>query len=159
MPINGRVIGLHLLIEHQQRPEPVRRARALVDLGLEGDVHGKKKAGSHRQVLIVDRATLEALSLQPGDLREQITVEFPSLDTLPAGTVLRVGEATCELTGPCEPCTHIGQLLGVPDAIAFQQNLQGRRGQLARIVAVDGDGFIRVGDAVTVLRSSDLTPV
>src|SRR5213594_2974052 len=62
MPINGRVIGLHLLIEHQQRPEPVRRARALVDLGLEGDVHGKKKAGSHRQVLIVDRATLEALA-------------------------------------------------------------------------------------------------
>lgn len=159
MPASGRVIGLHLLVEHRQRPEPVRRAKALVDFGLEGDVHGKKQAGSRRQVLMVDRSTLEALSLQPGDLREQITVEFPALDTLPAGTVLRVGEATCEITGPCEPCTHIGQLLGVPDAVAFQQNLQSRRGQLARITAVDGDGFIRIGDAVTVLRSSDLTPV
>src|SRR5205809_7622588 len=98
MLISGRVIGLHLLIEHQQRPEPVRRARALVDLGLVGDVHGKKKGGSHRQVLIVDRATLEALSLQPGDLREQITVEFPSMDTLPARTVLSGGGATCERT-------------------------------------------------------------
>src|SRR2546422_6797509 len=76
MPISGRVIGLRLLIEHQQRPEPVRRARALVDLGLEGDVHGKKKAGSHRQVLIVDRATLEALSLQPRS--EEHTSELQS---------------------------------------------------------------------------------
>ena len=56
-------------------------------------------------------------------------------------------------------CTHIGQSLGVPDTVAFQQALQGRRGQLARIVAVDGEGFIRVGDPVTLLTSSDLTPV
>src|SRR5947209_2946153 len=83
-----------------------------------------------------------------------VPVDMPA-----TGPVMRGGEATCELTGPCEPCTHIGQLLGVPDAVVFQQNLQGRRGQLARIVATDGDGFIRVGDAVTVLRSSDLTPV
>src|SRR3989449_9420851 len=159
MPISGRVIGLHLLIEHQQRPEPVRRARALVDVGLDGSAPGKKKAGSRRQVLIVDRATLEALALRPGDLREQITVEFPALETLPSGTLLRVGEVTCELTGPCEPCTHIGQSLGVPDTVAFQQALQGRRGQLARIVAVDGVGFIRVGDSMTLLTSSDLTPV
>ncbi|OLE14021.1 MAG: hypothetical protein AUG93_00265 [Armatimonadetes bacterium 13_1_20CM_4_65_7] len=159
MSTSGRVIGLQILVEHRGQPEPVRRAKALVDLGLEGDVHGKKKAGSRRQVLIVDRATLEALGLRPGDLREQITVEFPALETLPSGTLLCVGEVTCELTGPCEPCTHIGQSLGVPDTVAFQQALQGRRGQLARIVAVDGEGFIRVGDSVTLLTSSDLTPV
>src|SRR2546430_11329732 len=46
MPTSGRVIGLQTLVEHRGQPEPVRRAKALVDLGLEGDVHGKKKAGS-----------------------------------------------------------------------------------------------------------------
>ncbi len=156
---SGRVISLQILVGHRERPEPVRRAKALVDHGLEGDVHGKKKAGSHRQVLIVDRATLQELGLQPGDLREQITVDFPALETLAAGTLLRVGEATCELTGPCEPCTHIGQLLSVTDTVAFQQELQGRRGQLARVVAVDGEGFIRVGDSVTPLGSRDRTQV
>ncbi len=134
------------------------QAMAVVDHGLVGDVHGKKKAGSRRQVLIVDRATLDTLGLRPGDLREQITVEFPALETLPEGTRLRIGQVTCELSGPCEPCTHIGTLLGVPDAAAFQQDLQGRRGQLAKIVAVDGAGIIRVGDPVVSAGARTLSP-
>lgn len=158
MTSTGRVISLQLLAEHRERPEPVRQARALVARGLEGDVHGKKETGSRRQVLIVDRATLEALALRPGDLREQITVDFPVLETLSVGTLLRLGPVTCELTGPCEPCTHIGGLLGVPDAVAFQRSLQGRRGQLAKVAAVDGDGVIRVGDPVVVIGALDLTP-
>src|SRR2546427_12118667 len=117
MSTSGRVIGLQILVEHRGQAEPVRRAKALVDLGLEGDVHGKKKAGSRRQGLIVDRATLEALGLRPGDLREQITVEFPALETLPSGTLLRVREATCELTRPCEPSTLIRQALSVAENI------------------------------------------
>lgn len=144
----GRVVSLQILTEHRQHPLPVAEVRALVGRGLEGDVHGKKRPDSHRQVLIVDRAMLAAMGLRPGDLREQITVEFPGLDRLAAGTRLRVGRAICELTGPCEPCTHIGGLLRVSDPRAFQQELEGRRGQLARIVAVDGDGLIRVGDPV-----------
>ncbi len=158
MTSTGTVISLHLLAEHRERPEPVRQARALVDHGLEGDVHGKKKTGSRRQVLIVDRATLEVLRLRPGDLREQITVDFPVLETLPAGTLLRIGPVTCELAGPCEPCTHIGALLGVPDAVAFQHSLEARRGQLAKVAAVDGDGIIRVGDLVAVLNSPAHSP-
>lgn len=158
MTSTGTVISLQLLAEHRERPEPVRQARALVDRGLEGDIHGKKTTGSRRQVLIVDRATLEALSLRPGDLREQITVDFPVLETLPAGTLLRVGPVTCELAGPCEPCTHIGGLLGVPDAVAFQHRLEGRRGQLARVAAVDGDGIIRVGDPVAVVSKRAPSP-
>jgi len=148
---SGTVIGLQILLEHRERPTPVRQVRALVDRGLEGDIHGKNTSGSRRQVLIVDRATLEALRLHPGDLREQITVDFPLLETLPAGTLLRIGPATCEISGPCEPCTHIGGLLGVPDVVAFQRSLDGRRGQLAKVTAVDGDGLIHVGDPVAVL--------
>lgn len=146
--MSGRVVGLHILPEHRQRPQPVTEVRALVGRGLEGDVHGKKRPDSNRQVLIIEQSMLAAMGLRPGDLREQITVEFPGLDRLAAGTRLRVGQATCELTGPCEPCTHIGGLLGIPDPRAFQQVLDGKRGQLARVVAVDGEGVIRVGDPV-----------
>lgn len=152
--MNGRVLSLQLLASHGTPPRPVSQARALVGRGLDGDIHGKAKPDSRRQVLIVERATLVAMGLQPGDLREQITVEFPSLETLPVGTLLRAGDVTFELSGACEPCTHIGALNGVPDAEAFRSALDGRRGQLARVTAVEGEGHIRVGDPIAVLTGS-----
>jgi MOSC domain-containing protein YiiM len=147
---DGTVLSLQILTHHGERPRAVSDVRALPGHGLEGDIHGKSRSGSSRQVLIVDRATLEAMGLHPGDLREQITVAFDTLETLPAGTLLEVGEVTLELTGPCEPCTHIGALNGVADAPAFQKALDGRRGRLARVMAVDGEGRIRVGERVAV---------
>lgn len=152
--MNGRVLSLQILTAHGTRPRSVSEVRALVGRGLDGDIHGKTKPDSRRQVLIVERATLLAMGLQPGDLREQITVEFPSLETLPVGTLLRVGEVTFELSGACEPCTHIGALNGVPDADAFRNALEDRRGQLARVTAVEGEGRIRAGDVVAVLTGS-----
>ncbi len=154
----GTVTNLQILLEHRQQPAAVSQVRALVDQGLEGDAHGKKKAGSRRQILILDRGTLQELGLRPGDLREQITIDFPPLETLPAGTRLQIGQVTCELTGPCEPCTHIGALVGVADAAQFQTSLQGRRGQLAKVTAVDREGTIRVGDPVVVIDARDPTP-
>ena len=47
--------------------EEVPEALALVDFGFEGCAHAKP--GS-RQVLLVDRESLEAMNLQPGWLRE-----------------------------------------------------------------------------------------
>lgn len=149
--MNGTVLNLHVVTQHGERPRPVSEARALVGRGLEGDLHGKTKPNSRRQVLIVDRATLLAMGLRPGALREQITVDFEALERLAPGTLLRLGEVTVELSGPCEPCTHIGALNAVPDPVAFQQSLVGRRGQLARVTAIEGDGRIRVGDPVAVL--------
>ena len=146
---SGRVIGIYVLNAHGERPQPRTEVRALVGSGLEGDLHGKgRAAGTGRQVLVMDRQTLEASGLNPGDLREQITVDFAALETLPVGTHVRVGDATLEVTGPCEPCTHIGKLNGRPDAVEFKKTLEGRRGQLAKVIAVEGDGFIRLGDPV-----------
>ncbi|MGH2400208.1 MAG: MOSC domain-containing protein [bacterium] len=152
--MNGRVLSLQLLTAHGTPPRSVPEVRALVGRGLDGDIHGKAKPDSRRQVLIVDAATLAVMGLQPGALREQITIEFPPLETLPVGTLLRVGEVTFELTGPCEPCTHIGALNGVADPEAFRSALEGRRGQTARVAAIDREGRIRVGDVIAVLTGS-----
>lgn len=149
--ITGHVLGIYLQPAQRTLPQPVPAAQALVGHGLDGDVHGKKRPGDPRQVLIVDIATLRRFDLHPGDLREQIVVDFPPLERLPAGTRLRISEVTFELTGPCEPCTHIGKTLAVDDTVQFQQALQGRRGQLARVIAADGDGVIRVGDPVAAV--------
>lgn len=145
----GRVISLQVLRVHGERPQPRPAVRFLVGQGVEGDLHGKgRAAGSDRQVLLVDRQTLEAFGLQPGDLREQVTVDFADLERLPAGARLRVGSATLEVTGPCAPCTHIGTLNGRADVEAFRRSLEGRRGRLARVIAVDGEGMVRPGDPV-----------
>ena len=146
---SGRVIGIYVLTAHGERSQPRIEVRALVAQGLEGDIHGKgRAAGTGRQVLVMDRQTLEASGLNPGDLREQITVDFAALETLPVGTHLRIGDATLEVTGLCEPCMHIGKLNGRQDAGEFRKSLEGRRGQLAKVVDVEGDGRIRLGDPV-----------
>lgn len=121
--------------------------------GLEGDYHGKQRPGVSRQVLLVDRRTLEALGFAHGALREQLTVDFPGLDTLPRGARLQVGDAILEVTEPCEPCEVIGALNEVADPRALRESLRGRRGMLTKVVATSGDGWIRAGDAVAEVPS------
>ena len=143
----ARILSLQL---HERRCEPLRgvhEVRGRVGGGLVGDSHVEKRT---RAVLVVDRSTLDALAVRPGDLREQITVDgLPSVTTLPAGTRLRVGGLTLEVNGTCEPCTHIGEMLEVEDREAFRELLVGRRGALCTVVAADGAA--QRGDPVGVL--------
>ena len=145
--MNGRVISLHVRTEKHGTPIPVAEAIGRVGGGIEGDVHAHRET---RAVLVVDRSALDALGLKPGDLREEITTDgLPGVTNLPVDTELRIGAATLRVNGPCEPCTHIGELLGVPDPEAFRQSLLGRRGALCTVVTVTAP--IHVGDPVEVL--------
>lgn len=139
----GRVVSLQVKRRHWEPLEPVDAVRA-TRLGLEGDHHAGRDGGK-RQVLMVEAGDLQGLGLSPGDLREQVTVDLPGLMVLAEGTRLRVGEAILELTGVCEPCTHIGEHVGVEDHEGFRQTLEGRRGMLARVVR---EGAIRLEDPV-----------
>ncbi len=141
----GRVVSLQTKREHLAPLEPVESFRA-TGLGLDGDKHAGREAAK-RQVLLVEAGDLRDLGLEPGALREQVTVDLPELMSLGQGTRLRVGEAVLELTGVCEPCTHIGEHVGVDDTEALRQRLIGRRGMLARVV---GEGAIRRYDPVHI---------
>ena len=140
---SGRVVALQLKRAHWEPLRPVAAVEASAR-GLDADTHAGREGGK-RQVLLTAQDDLLELSLRPGDLREQVTVELPGLMSLPAGSRLRVGRAVLELTGVCEPCTHIGEHLGVEDREGFRERLRGRRGMLARVAA---GGTIEVGDPV-----------
>jgi MOSC domain-containing protein YiiM len=145
--MNARVVGLHLHERHGEHPRAVDEVVGRVGGGIEGDSHAHR---TKRAVVIVDRSVQEALGLRPGDLREQITTAgLPGVTTLAAGTELRVGGITLRVNGECEPCTHIGEMVGVDDVVAFQASLTGRRGAECTVVAADGP--VRIGDAVEVL--------
>jgi MOSC domain-containing protein YiiM len=140
---SGRVVSLQMKRHHWAALEPVDAVEA-TSLGLAGDRHAGREDGK-RQVLLVEAGDLEDLGLRPGDLREQVTLDLPGLMSLRPGARLRMGDAVLELTGVCEPCTHIGEHAGVADVEGFRQRLVGRRGMLAKVAE---PGAIRVGDPV-----------
>ncbi len=119
----------------------VYQASALAGEGLEGDRHAK--AGSARQVLLMDRETLSELDLGPGAVRENITVEGAHLQGLASGSRISLGsEVVLELSGPCVPCRRMEEIRP-----GLQETLEGRRGVLATVAR---GGTITVGDPVVV---------
>ena len=145
--MKANVVGLQLHELHGAPLRSVLEVTGRVGGGIEGDSHVDRPK---RAVVIADRSTHEALGLQPGDLREQITVEgLPGVSLLAADTEIRVGGLTLRVVGECEPCTHIGEMIGADDVEALQASLQGRRGAVCTVVAATGPA--RIGDPVEVL--------
>jgi MOSC domain-containing protein YiiM len=141
------VVSINLHERHGDHPRSVPEASGRVGGGIEGDSHVHR---DRRGVVVVDRSVLDELGLAFGDLREQITVDgLPDVSRLAEGTELRVGGLTLRVNAECEPCTHIGDLNGQPDAGAFRARLAGRRG--ASCTVIKADGRVRVGDPVSVL--------
>ena len=118
--------------------EELREARIVADFGLEGCAHARPESG--RQVLLVDRETLEAMDLTPGILRENITTNGLNVNSLPIGQQLRIGDARLEVTMVCTPCSLMERIRP-----GLRKELWGRRGMLCRVLA---GGIIRPGDAI-----------
>ncbi|HMS53997.1 MAG TPA: MOSC domain-containing protein [Fimbriimonadaceae bacterium] len=114
---------------------------AIPNEGFEGD---RCRGSKQRQVLLINTESLDELGFQPGQLREQVTVEFPGLQALPIGSVVRVGDASFVITADCEPCTKMANNLG-EDPEHFKARADRKRGMLANVL--DG-GTIRIGDEV-----------
>ena len=145
----GSVRALHLHQAHRAPMVAVDLVEGRRNGGLLGDSHVLRR---NRAVTLVDESTMAALGVRPGDLREQITLDgLPEITNLARGTRVRVGGLTLRINGVCEPCMHIGKMLGVPNPDGFRVSLQGRRGAVATVVGCDGP--IRLGDAVEVLPS------
>ncbi len=113
---------------------------AIENKGLRDCIHGR--AGSSRQVLVMDLETLEEFGIAPGLARENITTRGIALSSLSLGQRLRVGEAMLEVTKTCTPCHLMDEIRQ-----GLQEEIRGRRGLLCRVVE---PGRIRRGDRVEV---------
>jgi MOSC domain-containing protein YiiM len=118
--------------------EEISEVRALEDSGFEGCAHARP--ASKRQVLLVDRETLEAMDLKPGIIRENITTDGLSVNGLQLGQLLRVGEARLEVSAVCTPCDLMESI-----RTGLRKELWGRRGMLCRVIE---GGLIRRGDPI-----------
>jgi MOSC domain-containing protein YiiM len=121
--------------------EELPEVRVLADFGLEGCAHAQP--GGSRQVLLVDRETLEAMELRPGILWENITTDGLNVNSLPIGQRLRVGGAILEVTMVCTPCDQMERIRP-----GLRRELWGRRGMLCRVL---NGGIIRAGDTIEKL--------
>ena len=138
------IVALHVTSKSRAPRAPQSEVRAIANCGIEGDRHAR--AGSHRQVLVVEAETLEAQGLSPGDVREQVTVRGIALDQLEVGARLVIGSAEFEVAGPCDPCARMDEIRP-----GLRAALQGRRGRFLRVVR---DGMIAVGQTLEFDREA-----
>ncbi len=121
--------------------EELSEVRAVGDTGFEGCAH--TRPGSKRQVLLVDRETLEAMDLRPGIICENITTDGMNVNSLQIGQRLQIGGARLEVSAVCTPCDQMEAIRpGLP------KGLWGRRGMLCRVLE---GGVIRRGDSIEKL--------
>ena len=117
------------------------RRRAIAGEGLEGCAHANPPK---REVLFVSADHLESVGVEPGDVRENLTVEGADVQQWPVGQRVRVGdEAVFEITMVCDPCARMDALRE-----GLRAEIDGKRGMLARIVE---SGEVAVGDPVELL--------
>ena len=132
---------VHVLFRAPRHGLPMERllaAEVVADVGFAGCAHAR--AGTDRQVLIMDKETLDALELLPGTIRENITTEGINVNGLEPGDRLRIGEAVLQIAMPCTPCSLMDKIRP-----GLRKEIRGRRGMLCRVLR---GGMIRTSDAI-----------
>lgn len=151
LPQVGRVAWIGLSPHPRGELQAVSQAELLVGHGLDGDHHAKHKAGSKRQVTLIQAEHFPAIAsmvqkadVTPGLLRRNLVIAGINLLAL-KGRKFRIGD--CELigTGPCDPCSRMEENLGPGGLNA----MRGHGGLTARVLV---GGTIKIGDEVHALE-------
>lgn len=120
--------------------EPRERVLAIESQGLQGCAHGNPP---RREVLLASKEHLDAVGVEPGAIRENVTVQGVDVHSWPVGQRVKVGKAVFEITMVCDPCHRMDELRA-----GLRSEIDGKRGMLAHIVE---GGEIALGDAVELL--------
>ncbi len=166
--IKGRVVAVC------RNPEPglpkpvVEHIYLLEDLGVEGDYHAGKLVRHRylakkyptlrnvRQVLIVDATAYRELeqkgiSIGPGSMGENITVEGIAIMELVEGTRLTVGGAVVEITEVRKPCVQLNginpKLLKAVTALEDGKRVY-KAGIMTRVLQA---GWVKAGDRIAMI--------
>src|ERR1700738_1811939 len=106
----------------------LEEVRVIANVGVGGGAHARP-GGGPRQVLLVDRETLEAMDLRPGVIRENITTEGMDVNGLTPNQELRLGEVRLQVSEICHPCDQLEKVRP-----GLRREMRGRRGMLCRVV-------------------------
>jgi MOSC domain-containing protein YiiM len=118
----------------------LERARAVAGHGFEGCAHANPP---RREVLFASEDHLRRVGVEPGAIRENVTVSGADVQSWPVGQRLRAGGAVFEITMVCDPCHRMDELRP-----GLRAELDGKRGMLARVVE---GGEVAVGDELQLL--------
>ena len=116
------------------------RRRAISGQGFEGCAHANPP---RREVLFVSKEHLDSVNVEPGAVRENITVDGDDVQQWPIGQRVRAGGAEFEITMVCDPCHRMDELRD-----GLRAELDGKRGMLARVVE---SGEVAVGDEIELV--------
>ena len=120
--------------------EPRERVLAIESQGIEGCAHGNPP---RREVLLASKEHLDVVGVEPGAIRENVTVDGTDVHSWPVGQRVKVGAAVFEITMVCDPCHRMDELRE-----GLRSEIDGKRGMLAHVVE---GGEIAVGDAIELL--------
>ena len=123
------------------RSEARERVLAIASQGFDGCAHGNPP---RREVLLASKEHLDAVGVEPGAIRENVTVAGADVQGWPVGQRVKVGGATLEITMVCDPCHRMDELRD-----GLRAELDGKRGMLARIVE---GGPIALGDEIVLVN-------
>ena len=139
---SGTIVSLQLCPGYRKPMRKVSEANVVENLGLEGDRHALPD--SSRQILLIEKETLDELKLAAGDVKENITTTNISLMKLSSKQRIKIGKDTIvEITKSCSPCSRMDDLRP-----GLKREIAGRRGMLARVI---NGGRIKEGDTIELL--------
>lgn len=162
---HGRLDSIYLRPGRGQPCLQQDQAHAIANFGLQGDRASLRQPaapnGSKRQVTLVQAEHLPVIAaltghsqIDPALLRRNLIVS--GINLLAAKSLFKdqplhllIGNVLLEVTGPCEPCSKMEQVLGTGGYNA----LRGHGGITARILR---GGLLSIGDTVQVIAGTDI---
>lgn len=141
IPSPGIILSLQICPGYRKPMQMLDEVEVIENLGLKPDKHALPD--SSRQVLLLEKETLDELGLKPGEVKENLTTQGIHLMSLKHKDRLRIGQnVLLEVTKACSPCSRMEEIRP-----GLKLELAGKRGMLSRVII---GGVIHKGDTITI---------